>query len=272
MYESYWGLKHRPFSACMEMQSVFRGRGYQVAALKLSYAIDRGNAAAVLTGECGVGKSFLMQSLMAECAEDHTCATLHPAQFNPLEFVADLAVSLGLEESTAATSRLDVVLRQVSRRIQDLTKEGRSPVICIEDADQIADHGVFHACQTLLAMSQVDAGDLTLIFAGNPGLLGRLRRIPPLDTLVCVKSLLTALDETETADYVRHRVTIAAGDAGIFDDSALVAISAHSAGVPRRINHLCDLALVVAFAEQLKTITADVIEGVATELTLGNAA
>jgi general secretion pathway protein A len=39
-----------------------------------------------------------------------------------------------------------------------------------------------------------------------------------------------------------------------------------SGGVPRRINRLCDLALLVGFADESQTISAEQVEAVADEL------
>jgi general secretion pathway protein A len=40
-----------------------------------------------------------------------------------------------------------------------------------------------------------------------------------------------------------------------------------SGGVPRRINRLCDLALLVGFADESSAISAEQVEAVAEELT-----
>jgi general secretion pathway protein A len=58
----------------------------------------------------------------------------------------------------------------------------------------------------------------------------------------------------------------------VFTPDALDCLFAHTNGVPRRINRIGDLALLVGFAERLDRITASEIEGVAAELTLGLAA
>jgi general secretion pathway protein A len=63
-----------------------------------------------------------------------------------------------------------------------------------------------------------------------------------------------------------------AGAAGtVFEQSALETLFLLTRGVPRRINRLCDLALLVGFAEEQPTISSEHIEAVAKELALAAA-
>jgi type II secretory pathway predicted ATPase ExeA len=57
------------------------------------------------------------------------------------------------------------------------------------------------------------------------------------------------------------------GDAeAIFEPEALEAIECLSQGLPRCINRLCDLALMIGFAEEMPRITADIIDSVHADL------
>jgi general secretion pathway protein A len=59
---------------------------------------------------------------------------------------------------------------------------------------------------------------------------------------------------------------VAGTSRAIFDDEALETIHRLSFGVPRRINRLADLALLIGYAEELTQIGAPQIEAVAEEL------
>ena len=69
-----------------------------------------------------------------------------------------------------------------------------------------------------------------------------------------------------------HRLAAAGSLRPIFDDQAVAAIFELSHGVPRRINRLADLALLVGFAEELRTISRGQIEAIYEELTCPAAA
>jgi general secretion pathway protein A len=52
----------------------------------------------------------------------------------------------------------------------------------------------------------------------------------------------------------------------IFDEGALEAVHQLTLGVPRRINRLCDLALLIGFAEERSVLGREQVEAVAEEL------
>jgi type II secretory pathway predicted ATPase ExeA len=83
---------------------------------------------------------------------------------------------------------------------------------------------------------------------------------------LAVKCLLTRLSAEDSAGYIQHRLTAAGAKRTIFDSSALETIFTLTHGVPRRINRLCDLALLVGYGEELRTLSAQHIEAIQEEL------
>jgi general secretion pathway protein A len=93
-----------------------------------------------------------------------------------------------------------------------------------------------------------------------------LDRIPQLEERLGVKCLLRPFAEAETAQYVAHRLQTAGAAPAIFDRAALAEIHRLTHGIPRRINRLCDLALLIGYAEQRKSISADQLDSIHDEL------
>jgi general secretion pathway protein A len=84
---------------------------------------------------------------------------------------------------------------------------------------------------------------------------------------VAVRCLLPAFSAEETTAYISHRLRQAAGSIeAIFDAEALEAVHQFSEGVPRRINALCDLALIVGYAQEQSMVNAALVESVYREL------
>src|SRR5690606_24028384 len=94
-----------------------------------------------------------------------------------------------------------------------------------------------------------------------------LERMPELDERLGVKCLIRPFTLEESIAYVQHRLQVAGATRPIFDDRALMAIHRLSHGSPRRINRLCDLALLIGYAEERTTIGEVQIVAVAEELT-----
>jgi general secretion pathway protein A len=102
--------------------------------------------------------------------------------------------------------------------------------------------------------------------------MGRLERTPQLNDRVAVFSVLEPLSRTETIRYITHRMAVAGAKREIFHRSALDALCERSGGIPRRINRLADLALVVGYADELTEVTGHEIDAVAEELPFSAAA
>ena len=81
-----------------------------------------------------------------------------------------------------------------------------------------------------------------------------------------VKCLLRPFNLEETVSYVNHRLISAGATQEIFTSEALATLHQLSGGIPRKINRLCDLALLIGFAEEQLRINAPQIEAVCNEL------
>jgi len=109
---------------------------------------------------------------------------------------------------------------------------------------------------------------LQIILIGQPELRAILAR-PDMQQLaqrVIARYHLEALAEQETAQYVSHRLSIAGlRQANPFDQRAMRRVYRYSRGVPRRINLLCDRALLGAYAESKPTVDRRIIDKAAAE-------
>jgi general secretion pathway protein A len=275
MYEAHWGLSRRPFDDAAHDDAFYRSETHRAAALKLRYVVDSRLGAAVLCGDAGTGKSFLSRLVTQKLAA-HGTPTLHLnyPRMQPAELLGWLAAELARADAGHPPARptLDALVRDVEARLTKLTGEGRRPVLVIDDAHLVDDVAVLGAWHTLLNFRQTPGADLTLVLVGGPPLLTRLRQYRPLAERVGVTALLRALGRAEAEEYVRHRMRAAGRSEDAFTQDAFDRLFARTSGVPRRINRVCDLALLVGFAERLTQITADEIDGVADELTVGLAA
>jgi hypothetical protein len=69
--------------------------------------------------------------------------------------------------------------------------------------------------------------------------------------------------------YIAARIEKAGGDPGrLFSRDAVIAIYEYSSGIPRTINVICDNALVTGFAEEQRTVGAEIIHGVCQDFDL----
>jgi general secretion pathway protein A len=138
--------------------------------------------------------------------------------------------------------------------------------VAIDEAHLLADGNALETVRLLLNFEHQGASALTLLLVGQPGLLPALDRMPGLEERMAVKCLLRPLQLEETISYVNHRLKAAGASRTIFENDALEAVFYLTRGLPRRINRLCDLALLIGFAEEQPTLGATQIEAVSQEL------
>jgi len=98
---------------------------------------------------------------------------------------------------------------------------------------------------------------IQIILLGQPELL-RLLSLPSLRQLnerITVRYHLKPLLREDVRHYIEHRLSAAEGNPDVaFTPGAYGAICASSRGIPRRINAICDRALLVAYGRDLRTI------------------
>jgi len=270
VYESYWDLSRNPFDNDCSPRFYFGTQTHQAALLKLLYLIENRKGLGMLVGSTGSGKSFLTQVLAEKVGETQgPFVHLVFPQLSSAELLAYLAVELGANES-AVDSRvvgLDRTLREIERLLSGFTQQGQHPVIVIDEAHLIDDVDVFQALRLLLNFQQPGKLQFTLLLSGQPELLSHVRRLGALEERLTIKCVLRALSLEETMDYVNFRLEAAGAKRQLFDDAALLAVYELSGGVPRRINRICDLALLVGFADESRSISSPQVEAVSEELT-----
>jgi general secretion pathway protein A len=269
MYESYWRLERNPFDDEEELRVYYASETHQAALLKLRYVIEHGKGAAVLGGATGVGKSFLLQVLSRELpAQFGPFAHLIFPQMSAAELLAYLAVELGAEPPGAGDEQagLDRTVREIDRRLKELNAEGRQPVIVVDEAQLIEDWQVFQSLRLLLNFQQAAGRRFSLIFAGQNELFTTIHRMGQLDERIAVKCQLRPLSVDETAGYITCRLEAAGADRPIFAPDSLQPLYELSGGIPRRINRLCDMALLVGYADETPSISARQVEAVAEEM------
>jgi len=268
MYESYWQLDRKPFENTSDTSFYYPGEAHQGALLKLRYAIENRRGLAVLSGVAGLGKTMLAQSLTQQLAEEfQPLVHLVFPQMPPDQLLAYLA-----DELTGETGRrespltIDQSVRRIQRSLAENVEAGRHAVAVIDEAHLLNETGALETIRLLVNFEHQQQTALTMLLVGQTSLLPALDRSPQLDSRVDVKCLMRPFSLEESISYINHRLEAASAQREIFTPEAMENIHYLTTGVPRRINRLCDLALLISFAEEHARIDADQIDAVSQEL------
>lgn len=267
MYESYWRLDAKPFENSPDPRFFVPLEMHQGTLLKLRYAVENSRGAALLAGMSGLGKTLIIQALLGQL-DDRFAPIVHVVfpQMPPDQLLAYIAESLTGVRSPDTAPTIDRSVRAIEQVLWQNSTSGHHAVLILDEAHDLEEMGVLETIRLLLNFEYNSQPPLTILLVGQPALLPAMNRIRELDERLAVKCLLRPLTRDETVLYVQHRLQAAGAQREIFQADAVEAVHRWTQGVPRRINRLCDLALLIGFAEERATIGPQQIESVAAEL------
>ena len=265
MYEPYWRLQQAPFGSDCGSRCYFAAGSHEGALLKLRYLIERGEQCGLLVGDHGLGKTYLSRVLTdGLAAEKYAIAQVVYPRLTADALLGDIAARLGVDpgEEDSAAGRIAI---RVEHRLRQMADEEKRVIVCVDEA-HLLDAPHFQTLQLLLNLSEAAGCLVSLLLIGQPQLLTVIRRVGGLSARVSVRTTLHPFSPEETAAYVRHRLRLAGRDECPFSEETLSALHELSQGVPRQINHIADLALLIGFADELTALGPVEIEAAAAEL------
>lgn len=270
MYEAHWNLSDRPFENWGDSRYFFPSEIHQSALMQLRYAIESRRAAVALCGDSGMGKTLLIDTLVEQLSEkDSPVARIVFPHLSGEQLLGYLADEL-TGESGAADEPARITLRRLTRFLQDNVEQNKHAVVIIDEAQVLTHHDQLETLRLLLNLqhdrNRAESA-LTLLLAGHTTLLTQVERCRALDERLSAKCILNRFTSDQTADYIAHRLNVVGGDVNeLFSADAIELLHLRASGIPRRINRLADLALMVGYAEDIHRIEVQHIENVHQEL------
>ncbi|HUP79226.1 MAG TPA: AAA family ATPase [Pirellula sp.] len=272
MYQAHWGFQGRPFDSRSEANSYFPSDSHEAALLKLHFAIESRRSVAVVCGEPGLGKTMLLDKVFSQLPEfiAPKMRIVYPAM-PPDQMLRYIARQIAPHDGTEPIGGIGQSIESIERILRHNVGDSQHAVIAIDEAHLLEGFGSLEPLRLLLnlATELTDAESaMTLVLSGSTTLLSHLARHSSLEDRIAVRCVLERFGTEETAAYITHRLqSIGWNKPLMFDEEAMDLIQELTLGVPRRINRLCDLALMIGYAQDKSRIDAFTIETANAELT-----
>ncbi len=269
MYEKYWGLTEKPFENTPDPRFVYYSPEHEEAFSRLLYAVTEGKGAGMLTGIFGCGKTLLARTLLKELGKDtYKTALITNPYLNYEELLMYIVYNLGGKDLPVIKTEVmvNVILERFGEILQNNMRDGKKTVVIIDEAHVIKDAGVWEELRLILNFQLEDRFLLTLLLLGQPELREVIDANKQFSQRIAVRYHLEHLKEEETYKYILHRLSVAGRTQPVFTQNAYKLIYVKSGGIPRRINHICDLALFSGFGKGVTTIDEDIIKDVSADL------
>jgi type II secretory pathway predicted ATPase ExeA len=257
MYEDFYGFKEKPFALTPDPEYLYMSRQHESALTMLEYGLTVDGGITVVTGDVGSGKTTLIRRALQVLDPQFTVGIISNTHRNIGELLKWVLFAYDLDYHSKDKAELyhifiDFIIKQYAAN--------RRTLLIIDEAQNM-DVETLEELRMLTNVNTDKDQILQLLLVGQPELADKLQ-MPELRQFrqrISSGFHLTPLDFRDTCAYIRHRLSIAGGDVGIFDDMACGAVHYQTKGVPRLINSLCDAALVYGYAEERRQIDIDTI-------------
>jgi general secretion pathway protein A len=267
MYADFFKLKQNPFSIAPDPRFLFMSDRHREALAHLLYGVSGGGGFVLLTGEVGAGKTTVCRCFLEQIPPNCHVGYIFNPKLTALEMLKTVCDEFHIEvDSNTASTKTYV--DALNNFLLEAHANGRHSVLIIDEAQSLSAE-VLEQLRLLTNLETNERKLLQIILIGQPELRDLLAR-PDLRQLaqrVIARYHLDSLSPSETARYVQHRLAVA----GIAATSPLPLslmkqVHALTLGVPRRINLLCDRALLGAYAEGKATVTRKILTKAASEV------
>ena len=249
MYTSHYKLRENPFTLTPDPKYLFLSRQHREALNHLIYGIKEKKGFIVVTGGIGTGKTTLSRALLSGMDPSVETALIFNSYLSDMELLEVINQEFRIPLVGVERTKRRYI-DALNAFLMDNYRAGKNAVVLIDEAQNLS-RNVLEQIRMLSNLETETEKLLQIILVGQPELRDLLEQpsLRQLNERISVRYHLDALSEDDVPDYIGHRLTVA-GDTGHlkFADDAFGKICDYSGGNPRRINILCDRALLIAYA------------------------
>jgi general secretion pathway protein A len=267
MYLRFFGLNEKPFAITPDPRYLYLSERHAEALAHLLYGINESGGFIQLTGEVGTGKTTVVRTLLSRVPHHADVAVILNPRVTPVEFLLTICEELGLGIADSDRDSVKQMVDALNRRLLTAHAEGRRIIVIVDEAQNLSAE-VLEQVRLLTNLETPTQKLLQIILIGQPELRALLDRtdLRQLAQRITGRYHLEPLTREETRGYVRHRLRVAGATEEIFTPAALAEIHRLAAGIPRVINVTCDRALLGAYTQETRKVTASLVRQAAAEV------
>jgi general secretion pathway protein A len=263
MYSGFFGFEKEPFHITPDPEFLYLSPSHKEALGVLVSGVERRLGFIAIIGDVGLGKTTILHSYLEQRHDFNITAIVI---FNPRLSFEDL-LKVIFADLELDSRGLDV--RELQEKLHQFLIEeygaGRNVVLIIDEAQNLP----LDTLEQLRMLSNLETGKdklLQIILAGQTELEELLSRpeLRQIEQRIAVRAKLAPLTRKESLDYIRFRLSKVSPKPGarVFTRMAMRSIVKYSGGIPRKINIICDNALITALGYQRMPVTRRMVKEV----------
>lgn len=242
VFEVFYECSKTPFSREIPTADLYPSGMLDETLGRLQYAAEH-QLFAVLTGDCGTGKTTTVRKLKDTLDESkYLLLYITDSKLTPRHFYNGLLAQLGQE---GAFYRGDA-RRKLHNEIEVIRGMRKLLLVVVVDEAHLLDREMLEEVRFLLNFKMDAMSPLTLILVGQSELWNRLelKSFTAIRQRIDLRCRLSSLDRAETGGFITRQLQYAGVHKDIFTEAALNEIYNFSSGSPRLINKLCTNCLI----------------------------
>jgi len=274
MYTSYFGFKENPFNLTPDPRYLFLSPHHREALDHLLYGIQERKGFIAITGGIGTGKTTLCRALLGQLDESIKSALIFNSFITEKELLEIINQEFGIHLDPAVGTKKEYI-DKLNQFLLETFSVGGNAVLLIDEAQNLS-HTVLEQLRMLSNLETEKEKLIQIVLVGQSELKELLTSssLRQLNERIMVRYELRPLARVDVQGYVEHRLVVAGGRGNLrFTNGAFKAIYRYSQGNPRRINAVCDRALLIAYAREKYTISkgmvGNAVEEVRGDITAG---
>jgi len=261
MYESYFGLKENPFNLTPDTRYLFLSSQHREAMNHLMYGITERKGFIVISGGIGTGKTTICRTLLSLLDDSVRVALIFNSFISDIELLRTIREEFGITFSRGRKTKKHHIDALNAFLLKNFAA-GRNAVLVIDEAQNLS-LSVLEQIRMLSNLETEKEKLLQIVLVGQPELRDILRSpsLRQLNERITVRYEIETLSRRQVRQYIQHRIAVAEGNNGTLRFTPMASFWVHgcSRGNPRRINAICDRALLIAYARGIKKVHAGIV-------------
>jgi len=261
MYTSYFGFKENPFNLTPDPRYLFLSPYHQEALNHFLYGVNERKGFIVIIGGIGTGKTTLCRAFLGQLDNSTKSALIFNSFITEKELLEIMTKELGIEHEVVSGTKNEYIHKINEFLIKNYSR-GCNAVLVIDEAQNLS-QPVLEQLRMLSNLETEKDKLLQIVLVGQPELKDLLNSssLRQLNERITVRHELRPLDRKDIQGYVEHRLVVGGGNGNVrFSNAAFSSIYKYSQGNPRRINAVCDRALLIAYTKEKHSISKGMIK------------
>lgn len=268
MYKSFYGLRLNPFENTPDPRFLFPSKSHREILASLRYGVENSKGFILIAGDIGTGKTTMIYALLRRIDSSYIVININNPKWTFSEIISYLAAKL--EVNIEGKDNFQI-LDRLQIKLEKLDYLGKRLVLIIDEAHLLS----VSTLEDIRLISNIEKENkklIQIVLVGQKEIYQTLQKdsLKTLKQRILINRELKPLDQKETRHYIEHRLRVAGTNTNPFDTRAMTLIWRKSKGTPRVINHICDNAMLIGFAEEKKTIGARIVKEVVKDMETGH--